>query len=471
MGDFDMVVGTYLLGIFVNTFLFGLVCYQFLVYKNTKFNDPTWIKSVVAALFFIDVIHSIVEVYGAWEMCVTNYANPPSLFFVSWVIPFTAATTAVAALITQAFLCHRVRGLTKNNILTGLIGLLSVVGCVFGITAGIKSGIIREVAKFGPLAPFVIRKLYFDVFDPLQNTEAFPEVWLSFQTAADVLITAALTVVLYRSRTGFRRTDSIINRLIRGAIQTASAPENKAVKMGDYDMVVGTYLLGIIVNTFLFGLVCYQFLVYKTTEFNDPTWIKTIIAALFLIDLLHSVVEIYGAWEMCVTNYANPGSLQFVSWVIPFTAATTAVAALIAQIFLGHRLAFQTAADLLITASLTIVLSRSRTGFRRTDSIINRLIRGAIQTGFFVSIFALGDLFSFLFLEQTNWYAFFAFPIGRIYTNTMLDTLNSRRTIKQTVSSTYDVDTESDGAAFRMNTQGFTTFNTITVTKDTPDGD
>ncbi|ESK84002.1 hypothetical protein Moror_11538 [Moniliophthora roreri MCA 2997] len=292
--------------------------------------------------------------------------------------------------------------------------------------------------------------------------------------------------------------------------------------MGDYDMVVGTYLLGIIVNTFLFGLVCYQFLVYKTTEFNDPTWIKTIIAALFLIDLLHSVVEIYGAWEMCVTNYANPGSLQFVSWVIPFTAATTAVAALIAQIFLGHRvlllirstfltvvigflsivgcvfgitagiksgiirdvtkfaplkpfvigkLAFQTAADLLITASLTIVLSRSRTGFRRTDSIINRLIRGAIQTGFFVSIFALGDLFSFLFLEQTNWYAFFAFPIGRIYTNTMLDTLNSRRTIKQTVSSTYDVDTESDGAAFRMNTQGFTTFNTITVTKDTTDGD
>ncbi|ESK84001.1 hypothetical protein Moror_11537 [Moniliophthora roreri MCA 2997] len=306
MGDFDMVVGTYLLGIFVNTFLFGLVCYQFLVYKNTKFNDPTWIKSVVAALFFIDVIHSIVEVYGAWEMCVTNYANPPSLFFVSWVIPFTAATTAVAALITQAFLCHRVRGLTKNNILTGLIGLLSVVGCVFGITAGIKSGIIREVAKFGPLAPFVIRKLYFDVFDPLQNTEAFPEVWLSFQTAADVLITAALTVVLYRSRTGFRRT----------------------------------------------------------------------------------------------------------------------------------------------------------------DSIINRLIRGAIQTGFFVTVFALGDLFSFLFIRDTNWYAFFAFPIGRIYTNTMLDTLNSRQSLKQVASGTLDMDTESNAIEFRMNTRGTMTKNTITVTKD-----
>ncbi|EEB92644.1 hypothetical protein MPER_08815, partial [Moniliophthora perniciosa FA553] len=112
--------------------------------------------SVVAVLFFIDLLHSVVEIYGAWEMCVTNYTNPASLAFVSWVIPFTAATTAVAALITQAFLCHRVLILTKNNILTGLIGLLSIVGCVFGITAGIKSGIIKEVAKFGPLAPFVI---------------------------------------------------------------------------------------------------------------------------------------------------------------------------------------------------------------------------------------------------------------------------------------------------------------------------
>jgi hypothetical protein len=49
--------------------------------------------------------------------------------------------------------------------------------------------------------------------------------------------------------------------------------------------------------------------------------------------------------------------------------------------------------------------------------MINRLIRGAIQTGLFVSIFALADLFSFLLHRDTNLYAMFAFPIGRIYTN------------------------------------------------------
>jgi thioester reductase-like protein len=66
---------------------------------------------------------------------------------------------------------------------------------------------------------------------------------------------------------------------------------------------------------------------------------------------------------------------------------------------------------------LTYILSRSRTGFRKTDTIINRLIRGAIQTGLFASIFALADLFSFVLHGDTNLYAMFAFPIGRIYTN------------------------------------------------------
>jgi hypothetical protein len=69
------------------------------------------------------------------------------------------------------------------------------------------------------------------------------------------------------------------------------------------------------------------------------------------------------------------------------------------------------------TVILSYILSRSRTGFRKTDTIINRLIRGAIQTGLFASLFALADLFSFVLLPGTNFYAMFAYPIGRIYTN------------------------------------------------------
>lgn len=53
---------------------------------------------------------------------------------------------------------------------------------------------------------------------------------------------------------------------------------------------------------------------------------------------------------------------------------------------------------------LSFVLSRSRTGFKRTDTIINRIIRGAVQTGLFASIFALAELFKFMLHRNTNLY-------------------------------------------------------------------
>ncbi|KAF8971743.1 hypothetical protein BDZ97DRAFT_1913654 [Flammula alnicola] len=201
MGAFDLTVGVLLLGLFFNTYLYGLVTYQFLVYKNTKFNDAPWIKAIVGILFVVDTAHSMVAVYSAWNTCVTNYNNPASLATVGWTIPFTAVATSVAAIFTQIFLGHRVFKLTRSTAIVAVIGIFSFVGFVFGVYSGVRSGIINEVKNFDPLTPFVI-------------------TWLSCQTCADLLITVVLSVVLARARTGFRKTDTVINRLIRGAIQT-----------------------------------------------------------------------------------------------------------------------------------------------------------------------------------------------------------------------------------------------------------
>lgn len=67
--------------------------------------------------------------------------------------------------------------------------------------------------------------------------------------------------------------------------------------------------------------------------------------------------------------------------------------------------------------ALCWILSQAKTKFRATDTVINRLMRGAIQTGVFASIFSLGDLVAFLALPHTNIYGMFAIPLGRIYTN------------------------------------------------------
>ena len=55
--------------------------------------------------------------------------------------------------------------------------------------------------------------------------------------------------------------------------------------------------------------------------------------------------------------------------------------------------------------------------FCKTDTILSRFIRSAIQTGLFAGIFALSGLITFLVLPDMNIYAIFAIPSGCIYTN------------------------------------------------------
>ncbi|KAJ7512896.1 hypothetical protein B0H11DRAFT_2267931 [Mycena galericulata] len=251
--------------------------------------------------------------------------------------------------------------------------------------------------------------------------------------------------------------------------------------MGDsnIDTIVGPLLIGVIFNTYLYGLVTSQYLSYWNLKFNDPTWIRVVVGILFLMDTGQSIFAFYEAWNVCVTHF---GTAMFADWTRPFTGIATSFSALVTQAFLSHRvfkltkskpltaalavliiaafvfgftsgirgyfvngstdvkpilslvicwLSIVSFADLLISGVLIFVLSRSKTGFRRTDKIINSLIRGAIQSGLLVTIFTLGDLLCFTLSSKTNLYTMFVYPLGRVYTNTVLYTLNARMSFFQ----------------------------------------
>ncbi|KAJ3554437.1 hypothetical protein NM688_g3113 [Phlebia brevispora] len=261
--------------------------------------------------------------------------------------------------------------------------------------------------------------------------------------------------------------------------------------MGGFALTLGVLLVGIFFNTYLFGLVTYQFASYWRTKFNDPWPIRMMVNFLFVLDCSHSAFVIYMAWDYCVANYNNPAVLQLALWPLTFTPIATAIASFITQTFLGWRvyrlthsyalygfillisllacifgmicgvramiialsaklvvlqhlvtawLVFQVFADVFIAATLGLFLWRSKTGFEKTDSVVNRLIRGAIQTGIFAAAFSLGDLISFLTAPDANFYGMFAIPIGRIYTNTLLDTLLARSELRNKLNGAIDLD-------------------------------
>ncbi|KAJ7580728.1 hypothetical protein C8J56DRAFT_960725 [Mycena floridula] len=266
--------------------------------------------------------------------------------------------------------------------------------------------------------------------------------------------------------------------------------------MGAYDTSLGIMLIGAFVNTWLFGFVCYQFLLYWTTKFNDAWWLKLMVLTLFTIDLVHSSSLCYALYWFCITHYGNSAKLDVALWPLTFTVLFTSLAAFMTHVFLSWRLyqlnkkkylvigliftatvscgvgfttgikamqigviskmgvllplseawlSMQLSLDLLITGLLGYVLYQSRTGFRTTDSVLARLIRGAVQTGLFASAMSLADMLAFKLSGTTMLYMFFAMCIGRMYTNTLMDTLLCRKTLQEILQSNNIRDVETQG--------------------------
>ncbi|KAJ7580727.1 hypothetical protein C8J56DRAFT_960724 [Mycena floridula] len=279
--------------------------------------------------------------------------------------------------------------------------------------------------------------------------------------------------------------------------------------MGAYDTSLGNGLRKNIVNTWLFGFVCYQFLLYWTTKFNDAWWLKLMVLTLFTIDLVHSSSLCYALY--CITHYGNSAKLDgtyFPSDIsqLTFTVIFTTLAAFMTHVFLSWRLyqlnkkkylvigliftatvscgvgfttgikamqigvvsklgvllplseawlSMQLSLDLLITGLLGYVLYQSRTGFRVTDTVLARLIRGAVQTGLFASAMSLADMLAFKLSGTTMQYMLFAMCIGRMYTNTLMDTLLCRTSLQEILQSNNIRDMESQGRrAGDSNTHG-----------------
>ncbi|KIJ93605.1 hypothetical protein K443DRAFT_644181 [Laccaria amethystina LaAM-08-1] len=223
MRIFEETLGPLLLGIFFNTFLYGVLTFQYASYYNTAFNDALWIRLI----------------YLAWVYAVDDFNNPfalASTFLLNlsalevdpfcilgpvWPYPAWVFVATVTACITQVFLAYRILRLKKSITLYATMLVLAAAAFVFGIIFGVKVCNVKTYAivshrlslVFG--ADFLMTSL-------LETAGMSPliSVWLCLEVGVNVLITGVLLHSLSQSRTGFQRSDSIINRLMQTTVQT-----------------------------------------------------------------------------------------------------------------------------------------------------------------------------------------------------------------------------------------------------------
>jgi hypothetical protein len=85
--------------------------------------------------------------------------------------------------------------------------------------------------------------------------------------------------------------------------------------------------------------------------------------------------------------------------------------------------------DVLITITIVYVLQKAnhRTKFKQTTSALTRLIRFTVETGTTTSVMAIVELVLYLTTGKVgNWHFIGFLVLGRLYSNTLVATLNSR---------------------------------------------
>ncbi|KAF5323763.1 hypothetical protein D9619_012891 [Psilocybe cf. subviscida] len=247
--------------------------------------------------------------------------------------------------------------------------------------------------------------------------------------------------------------------------------------MPDVSTLLGPYLLGACLNLILYGVCVLQTFLYFQTYSRDPLRIRMLVAYLFIMETINTVCIIGLLYEPMVLNYGDPVSFQKAPLMLIVDAILTVLISTPAQIFVAWRLkivsgnavipvvisllaivslaggtklsasvamnreymhfntfkptvivwlASSAVADFFITSALTWSLFTRKSAVKATDDKVARILRLTIQTGFVTMVFAVVDLGLFVAHSNTTLNFIPDFALSKLYTNSLLSTLNAR---------------------------------------------
>ncbi|OSD06462.1 hypothetical protein PYCCODRAFT_1474604 [Trametes coccinea BRFM310] len=248
-----------------------------------------------------------------------------------------------------------------------------------------------------------------------------------------------------------------------------------------FDVTIGVTLVGLAVTASLFGVSTAQALWYYKTYPRDRRFIKLLVGAIWGFDALHLLLYIATMWTYLVQKQVQalgPTTLPwessaqllcnacaivtiqlFYTYRIWTLSKSQTLAAMLAIVVLGDfalaltlfvktiltddvqdfigltnfdvALSSVTAiADVLLSGTLVILLALSRTGSAGANRLINKLVLYTINTGLLTSVFAIFALVAVIVLPTTAIYVMFYYIGTRLYSVSLLATLNARASLR-----------------------------------------
>ncbi|KAH8813837.1 hypothetical protein DL96DRAFT_505699 [Flagelloscypha sp. PMI_526] len=193
--------GPMLVGTFFNLILYGIFVLQAFNYWQTYKGDHGWLRALVLYLFVAETANSIACIFIPYQPLVLQNGTDLPLQMLPTALAADPITSVLISTPVQLFIAYRMKVISNSWILPTIVFVIALASCGGGLWLGGVVIMIKGIPVNGEM-------------------ETPATVWLSASAAADVFITVGLTWSLYRSKTGFATTDTMINKIIRLTIQT-----------------------------------------------------------------------------------------------------------------------------------------------------------------------------------------------------------------------------------------------------------
>ncbi|KAI0754899.1 hypothetical protein C8Q80DRAFT_396807 [Daedaleopsis nitida] len=245
---------------------------------------------------------------------------------------------------------------------------------------------------------------------------------------------------------------------------------------------IGPVLMGSLLSFMLFGISIVQLYIYHTSYPLDRRSLQITVYSIFALDIFQTIIAADAAWDMLCSGWGRSINLRFPDWswyclpivsgvvaawvqlfyawrihqlgkwkIIPIAVVLVALAQTGAACSIGISLGMLkdverlhdphmyartivwlgggASVDVTIMSSMVYLLysARRKTGvFKRGELMINRLLRLTIETNSACALCAILELAFFLGMRSTNLHFLFALVLSKVYSNTLMASLNSR---------------------------------------------
>ncbi|CAA7267454.1 unnamed protein product [Cyclocybe aegerita] len=229
--NLNRTLGAVFIGEVFAAILFGITSLQTFIFFKGNMRDNPAFKSLIAFLWFLDCLHLIFMVHGIYQYLIANFSNVAALSEPTWSL-----LASIVKLLETQFLFRRLSGpsffdselrrcvLARSNHIS--VVLCSVFARRIWLLSGRKNLLLFVILSFSLFVfatgiAFAARGFVDGSYARL----ILESKWLLYtalggSVIADGLVTTSLCILLDRSRSGHKSTDSLVNALILYTINT-----------------------------------------------------------------------------------------------------------------------------------------------------------------------------------------------------------------------------------------------------------